>query len=232
MNPKNKLAEMPVRPLLYTMAVPLMLSLLIQSLYNIVDSIFVARLSETALTAASLVYAIQFLMIAIGVGTAVGLNALLSRKLGQKKPEEACRAATTGLFLMLGTSLVFTLVGLLFSNRIAAALTNGKPLPPAPKCRLSRRSRHFPTRPSVQIQPDESGRAFILNIVATDRLGLLYAISKVLAKYDVNLQTAKLATLGERAEDVFLIDGEALHDDATLLQLEAELIEALLPKSN
>lgn len=114
----------------------------------------------------------------------------------------------------------------------AAALTNGKPLPPAPKCRLSRRSRHFPTRPSVQIQPDESGRAFILNIVATDRLGLLYAISKVLAKYDVNLQTAKLATLGERAEDVFLIDGEALHDDATLLQLEAELIEALLPKSN
>ena len=123
MNPKNKLAEMPVRPLLYTMAVPLMLSLLIQSLYNIVDSIFVARLSETALTAASLVYAIQFLMIAIGVGTAVGLNALLSRKLGQKKPEEACRAATTGLFLMLGTSLVFTLVGLLFSNRIAAALT-------------------------------------------------------------------------------------------------------------
>ena len=124
MNPKNKLAEMPIRPLLYTMAVPLMLSLLIQSLYNIVDSIFVARLSETALTAASLVYAIQFLMIAIGVGTAVGLNALLSRELGQKKPEEACRVATTGLFLMLGTSLVFTLVGLLFSNRIAAALTN------------------------------------------------------------------------------------------------------------
>lgn len=71
MNPKNKLAEMPIRPLLYTMAVSLMLSLLIQSLYNIVDSIFVARLSETALTAASLVYAIQFLMIAIGVGTAV-----------------------------------------------------------------------------------------------------------------------------------------------------------------
>ena len=121
---ENELVEMSIRPLLYTMAVPLMLSLLIQSLYNIVDSIFVARLSETALTAASLVYAIQFLMIAIGVGTAVGLNALLSRKLGQKKPEEACRAATTGLFLMLGTSLVFTLVGLLFSNRIAAALTN------------------------------------------------------------------------------------------------------------
>ena len=68
-----------------------------------------ARLSEAALTAVSLVYAIQFLMIAIGVGTAVGLNALLSRRLGRKKPEEACRAATTGLFLMLGTALVFTI---------------------------------------------------------------------------------------------------------------------------
>ena len=109
MEPNNKLGAMPIRPLLYTMAVPLMLSLLIQSLYNIVDSIFVARLSEAALTAASLVYAIQFLMIAIGVGTAVGLNALLSRRLGQKKPAEACRAATTGLFLMLGTALVFTI---------------------------------------------------------------------------------------------------------------------------
>ena len=74
MNSRNKLAEMPIRPLLYTMAVPLMLSLLVQSLYNIVDSIFVARLSETALTAASLVYSIQFLMIAVGVGTAVGLK--------------------------------------------------------------------------------------------------------------------------------------------------------------
>lgn len=123
MEPNNKLGAMPIRPLLYTMAVPLMLSLLIQSLYNIVDSIFVARLSEAVLTAASLVYAIQFLMIAIGVGTAVGLNALLSRRLGQKKPAEACRAATTGLFLMLGTALVFTMVGLLFSDRIAGALT-------------------------------------------------------------------------------------------------------------
>ena len=123
MEPNNKLGATPIRPLLYTMAVPLMLSLLIQSLYNIVDSIFVARLSEAALTAASLVYAIQFLMIAIGVGTAVGLNALLSRRLGQKKPAEACRAATTDLFLMLGTALVFTMVGLLFSDRIAGAPT-------------------------------------------------------------------------------------------------------------
>ena len=113
MDRKNKLADMPVRPLLYTMAVPLMLSLLVQSLYNIVDSIFVAKLSEAALTAASLVYSIQFLMIAVGVGTAVGLNALLSRKIGQHKTEEACQAATTGLFLMLVISLLFSVTGIL-----------------------------------------------------------------------------------------------------------------------
>ena len=104
MNSRNKLAEMPIRPLLYTMAVPLMLSLLVQSLYNIVDSIFVARLSETALTAASLVYSIQFLMI------------------GEHKPEEACRAATTGLFLMIFTSLIFSMIGIFLSDTIATKL--------------------------------------------------------------------------------------------------------------
>lgn len=123
MNIKNKLADMPIRSLLYTMAVSLMLSLLVQSLYNIVDSMFVARLSETTLTATSLVYSIQFLMIAVGVGTAVGLNALLSRKIGQHKPEEACQTATTGLFLMLITSLIFSIAGIFFSDIIAAKLT-------------------------------------------------------------------------------------------------------------
>ena len=122
MNFRNKLAEMPIRPLLYTMAVPLMLSLLVQSLYNIVDSIFVAKLSETALTAASLVYSVQFLMIAVGVGTAVGLNALLSRKIGEHKTEEACQAATTGLFLMLLTSLIFSIVGIFLSDTIASKM--------------------------------------------------------------------------------------------------------------
>lgn len=124
MNTKNKLADMPIQPLLYTMAVPLMLSLLVQSLYNIVDSMFVAKLSETALTAASLVYSIQFLMIAVGVGTAVGLNALLSRKIGEHKTEEACQVATTGLFLMLITSLIFSFVGIFFSDMIAGKLTS------------------------------------------------------------------------------------------------------------
>ncbi len=118
------MAVMPLGKLLLQMSVPLMLSLLVQSLYNIVDSIFVARLSEEALTATSLVYAVQFLMIAVGVGTNVGLNALLSRLIGAKKEDEACRAAATGLILNLASALVFSLVGIFFAKPIASLMTD------------------------------------------------------------------------------------------------------------
>ena len=124
MNKKNKLADMPIQHLLYSMAVPLMLSLLVQSLYNIVDSMFVAKLSETALTAASLVYSIQFLMIAVGVGTAVGLNALLSRKIGQHKAEEACQDVAdiyrvglpTIIIQAIGSIMTFVVNSMLLSH--------------------------------------------------------------------------------------------------------------------
>lgn len=108
-------------------------------------------------------------------------------------------------------------------------LTSDKPLPVAPKGKLSRRSKHFPTRTMVTTVPDESGRAWILNVICTDRPGLLYSISEVLARYGINLQTARIATLGERAEDVFLIDSPTLSDDETLLKLEADLVEAVTP---
>ncbi|MCD7840485.1 MAG: MATE family efflux transporter [Erysipelotrichaceae bacterium] len=121
---ENKMATMPMNKLLLNMSIPLMLSLLIQSLYNIIDSIFVARLSEQALTATSLVYAIQFLMIAIAVGTSVGMNALLSKRVGQQDKEGACSGATTGLILVLGTAVIFSLVGLFFSNPISKLLTS------------------------------------------------------------------------------------------------------------
>lgn len=108
-------------------------------------------------------------------------------------------------------------------------LTSDRPLPTAPKGKLSRRSKNFPTRTMVTTVPDESGRAWILNVICTDRPGLLYSISEVLAHYGINLQTARIATLGERAEDVFLIDSPALADDETLLKLEADLVEAVSP---
>ena len=123
MNKQYKLAVMRVRRLFYTMSGPVALSLLVQSLYNIVDSIFVARLSEDALTATSLAYAVQMLMIALSVGTAVGLNALLSRRIGAGQVEAACRAATTGLWLTLISALIFV-VGGLFSSTIAEWMTD------------------------------------------------------------------------------------------------------------
>ena len=84
--------------------------------------------------------------------------------------------------------------------------------PPAPpdKYRQSRQSRQFPVSPSVQLQPDERGSHYLLSVTATDRLGLLYSIARVLARHELNVHTAKVLTLGERAEDVFLISGAKL----------------------
>ena len=97
--PENKMGVQPVGRLLAGMAVPMMISMLVQALYNIVDSIFVARLSENALTAVSLAFPLQNLMIAVCAGTTVGMNALLSRSLGAKEQDKADQAANTGIFL-------------------------------------------------------------------------------------------------------------------------------------
>lgn len=110
---------MPVPKLVTDMSLPLMLSLLIQSLYNIVDGIFVSRLSENALTATSLAFPVQMLMITVGVGTSVGVNALLSRTIGEKKREEAAHIASTGTLLAFASSLVFVILGFLCAGRLA-----------------------------------------------------------------------------------------------------------------
>jgi [protein-PII] uridylyltransferase len=87
--------------------------------------------------------------------------------------------------------------------------------------------RHFPISPAVSIRPDERGAYHALTLVAADRPGLLYGVARTLARYRINLQTARINTLGDRAEDVFLISGEALRDSKTVLQLEQELLEEL-----
>lgn len=120
---QNKMGVMPIPKLLLSMAIPLMLSLLVQSLYNIVDSIYVSRISEKALTATSLAYPVQMLMIALGVGTAVGINALLSRLLGQKKHQEVSRGAATGLVLAALSSCAFMVIGAFFADGIAHSMT-------------------------------------------------------------------------------------------------------------
>lgn len=108
----NKLETMPMPKLVVTMSLPLMISLLVQSLYNIVDSIFVARLSEDALAATSLVFPVQLLMIAVGVGTGVGVNAVLSKNIGAKNTAMIEHVATTGLLLSLISTAVFMILGL------------------------------------------------------------------------------------------------------------------------
>ena len=96
---ENKMGVMPVKKLIITMSLPMMVSMLVQALYNIVDSIFVARLSEDALTAVTLAFPLQSLMIALGSGTGVGINAILSRALGRKDYDQASSAANTGILL-------------------------------------------------------------------------------------------------------------------------------------
>ena len=107
---------MPVPKLLISMSLPMMISMLVQALYNIVDSMFVAKLSEDALTAVSLAFPIQNLMISIAAGTGVGINALLSRSLGEKDFEGADRAAKNGLFLSIVSCIIFAIFGALGSR--------------------------------------------------------------------------------------------------------------------
>ncbi|MBQ7962813.1 MAG: MATE family efflux transporter [Clostridia bacterium] len=113
---ENKMGVMSTGKLLFSMAVPMMLSMLVQAFYNIVDSVFVAQINENAMNAVSLAFPLQSLMIAFGGGTAVGINALLSRSLGEKNQEAADRAANTGIFLSLCCSVIFALIGIFLSR--------------------------------------------------------------------------------------------------------------------
>ena len=106
---ENKMGSMPVPKLLFQMSIPMMLSMLVQALYNVIDSIFVAQINENALTAVSLAFPLQNLMIAIAVGTSVGVNALLSRSLGEKNMKAAQDTARNGIFLSIVSCIVFAL---------------------------------------------------------------------------------------------------------------------------
>ena len=113
---ENKMGVMSVNKLLITMSLPMMISMLVQALYNIVDSIFVSKINEYALRAVSLAFPIQSLMIAVAVGTAVGLNAFLAKTLGEKDYEKANVIAENGVFIEFASFLVFAVIGLLVSR--------------------------------------------------------------------------------------------------------------------
>ncbi len=120
----NKMGVMPVNQLLLSMALPMMASMLVQALYNIVDSMFVAQLSENALTAVSLAFPAQNLMIAVGTGTGVGINALVSRALGEKNRERANLIANNGIILLFISALVFAVLAVFGSEFYFRAQTD------------------------------------------------------------------------------------------------------------
>lgn len=126
---ENKMGTMPVKPLILSMSLPMMASMLVQALYNIVDSVFVSRIGEDALTAVSMAFPVQMLMVAAAGGTGVGVNALLSKSLGEKKFEVADRSANAGVFLMVVSYVVFCLFGffgsgLFFQTQVDTAQPN------------------------------------------------------------------------------------------------------------
>lgn len=120
---QNKMGIMAIGPLILNMSVPIIFSMLMQALYNVVDSIFVARLSEDALAAVGLVFPVQNLMIAAAVGTSVGVNSLMSRRLGERNVASANRAAVNGLFLAAVSGILFAVAGLFGSGFYMTAFT-------------------------------------------------------------------------------------------------------------
>ena len=118
---ENKMGVMPVNKLLLSMAVPMMISMLVQALYNVVDSVFVSRISENALTAVSLAFPMQNLLISFAVGFGVGINALMSRALGEKDPAHASRIAVSGMVLEAASYLIFLVLGLFFTETFMRA---------------------------------------------------------------------------------------------------------------
>lgn len=113
---ENKMGTMPVNKLLISTSLPMIISMLVQAMYNIVDSVFVAQISENALTAVSLAFPLQNLMIAFAGGTAVGVNALLSRSLGEKNQDHVNQTAVNSVFIFLVTAVIFMIAGLTLSN--------------------------------------------------------------------------------------------------------------------
>lgn len=123
---ENKMGTTPVFRLIVSMSLPSMFSMLVQSLYNIVDSMFVAQLGEEALTSVSLAFPVQTLLIAIAVGTGIGINSLVSRRLGEGKRDEANSAATHGIFLGVISGIVFAVLGVLFTDTFFSSFTDNQ----------------------------------------------------------------------------------------------------------
>ena len=141
---ENKMGVMSEGKLLANMALPMIISMLVQALYNVVDSIFVSEISESAVTALGLAFPLQNLLIGFAVGIGVGVNSMMSKALGEKNQKMVDRVAGNGIFLSLIATLLFVLFGIFgteaffrFQSESAETIQNGK----RPLCRKCRRER-------------------------------------------------------------------------------------------
>jgi [protein-PII] uridylyltransferase len=112
-------------------------------------------------------------------------------------------------------------------TELLRTLTEEGELPKPSRGRLSRRVKSFPIAPRVELRPDEKAQRWLLSVSASDRVGLLYGIARVLARHKLNLQLAKVTTLGERVEDTFLISGSELQNNKAQIEIETELLDAI-----
>jgi [protein-PII] uridylyltransferase len=119
-----------------------------------------------------------------------------------------------------------SLISLVETQAVQALAAQGD-LPEPTRSRVSRRVKSFPVVPRVSLRPDERAQRWLLSVSTTDRAGLLYAIARILARHRVNLQLAKVSTLGERVEDTFLVDGPELQQSRAQLLIESELLDAV-----
>jgi [protein-PII] uridylyltransferase len=115
----------------------------------------------------------------------------------------------------------------MIENALTHVLADAGPLPAPSRGRVSRRVKSFPIQPRVSLKPDEKGQRWLLNISASDRVGLLYCVARVLARHKIDINLAKVNTLGERVEDTFLIQGAALQHNRDQIEIETELLDAL-----
>ncbi len=116
---------------------------------------------------------------------------------------------------------------MLVETQLARAIDADGPLPEPSQGRVSRRVKSFPITPRITLRPDERAQRWLLTVTSSDRAGLLYGIARVLNRYRINLHLAKITTLGERVEDTFLIDGPALQQNRTQLEIESELLDVI-----
>ena len=154
---------------------------------------------------------------------------ILDAKVHTAKPTKGTSGYALDTFQVVSPTLADhyrELVAMVEADLDRAIEENG-PLPPPGKGRVSRRVKSFPITPRVDLRPDEKAQRWLLSVSASDRVGLLYSIARVLARHRINLQLAKVTTLGERVEDTFLIDGPELQHNKAQIAIETELLEAL-----